>query len=205
MLGIVVGGSVSRAVTVRWAGPPGIPIAPPSPAAPGSGGGSETWPRDQAPSGKFVSGLAVYKGLLYTGNAASGAAATVQVRSNLGAWTTSDTDPDGSTGALNAYTHFIVYQDELYASLVQLSTTGLVIRKFDGSSWTTAYDVHANQADVRNPAAALVFKDKLYWVMGGTSATDSLVLENDAGSWSEVETGIAFRGFIATLEVGSGI
>ena len=209
-LWVVTSGSAATAGVIRWAVPPGIPIDPPGgaegPASQLWTEGSATWTTDLTQAGAALSGLAVYKGLLYTGLVGSSPAAKVLVRSNLGAWTTSDTDPDGTSNNNSNYTHFIVYEDELYAALIHNDASQqLKIRKFDGSSWTTDYDVLGNQADVRNVGAALVFGGKLYWVIGGLSATDSLILENDSGAWSEVETGIAFRGYIATLEVGSGI
>lgn len=89
-----------------------------------------------------VHNFASYQGLLYASleGSSTGGAALVKVRSAVGVWTTSLT---GSADALTTYLGAVVFKGNLYVSYCDIGVPAALIKKFDGTSWTTAKDAGA--------------------------------------------------------------
>lgn len=90
---------------------------------------------------KSCTSLLSYMGKLYVGTTnAAGNFAKVIVRSELGAYTTSDTGSGGTAAANNAYLALVEFDGNLYASFWNPDGTVVSkVRKFDNTTWTTAY------------------------------------------------------------------
>lgn len=97
------------------------------------------WVLDHAmSSGSGVTTLASFQGQLYAGMITSAAQDNLmEVRSTLGAWSTSDTTANG--GLAHIASGLITFGSNLYYSVWQpASSAGFLIRKFTGSAWSTA-------------------------------------------------------------------
>jgi hypothetical protein len=173
-------------------------------------GVEETWTLDLTTAtgqGDIVA-LGVYNGLLYasvTGNDVTPAseAGLVLVRATTGAWTTADTSAITDDGAY--YAHQIVFENNLYVASFGSGGANAfsLIRKYDGSSWTTAYDIEAN-VGVQAPGQPAIFKSNLYWPVCATAtgASDGAILKlASGGGWSIVTTGKNIQGAMAQLAV----
>lgn len=66
----------------------------------------------------------------------AGTAALVKVRSTLGVWTTTET---GSAVSTTTYLGAVVFKSNLYVSYYNETAAAATIRKYDGTSWSTAY------------------------------------------------------------------
>ncbi len=160
----------------------------------------------------FIQSLAVYDGQLYAGLSNAAATTThtplVVVRGADGTWATSDTAPAGTSTAVSWYDSLIVYQDELYAFNVDADSGGntLIVRKFDGSSWSTDKDISASFTSTDFMGQALVHDGKLFVALpevGGDGTPGSppgMVLQNNAGTWSSVDS-LSARGFLGVTKV----
>lgn len=152
-----------------------------------------------------VLSMVSYHGLLYAGVSADlGLTARVLKRDQAGAWTSSDDMGSTAPVGYDYYDGLVVYQDELYAVRFQRSgTPTFEIRKYDGSSWSTVYDIEANFATRSTVGQPIVFDDKLYVPIPqttGATAGAGLILENDAGAWSKVDD-YSGRGMMAKVAV----
>lgn len=173
-------------------------------------GVSTSWTADVSTLSGVPYSLAVYKGKLYAGldstTNAGGSSARVVVRSNsAGTWAASDTDSGASNNA--RYSNLIEFDDNLYAHLFSDAATDVsVIRKFDGSSWTTDRDLVGN-SDVasgvaRYPLNVIEFNDALYVAIPATSssATDGHLLKRTTGgTWSRIVEDANINGHLAVL------
>lgn len=125
-----------------------------------------SWELDEtfATSECGVTGLAIFKGLIYGSLLFAGAGAStakVKVRATDGTWTNSDTGTIDADAGGNGRGYFSLLtwpledgalQDPtpaLYAVRSGISgETGFVIRKFNGTSWTTSYSGGAGGPDL---------------------------------------------------------
>jgi hypothetical protein len=96
------------------------------------------WVLDHAmSSGSGVLTLCSYQGHLYAGSLhASGVAGLIEVRSTLGAWTTSDTIADD--GLAHYMMGLIVFGGNLYYADSSVNAAVAIIRKYNGTAWSTA-------------------------------------------------------------------
>ena len=138
--------------------------------------------------------MASYKGKLYVGTSVG----TVIVRSTTGTFSTSDT----ASAANSQYSGLFVYQDNLYAAQAKTVANTFVYRKFDGTSWTTDFDIKASigyrDLFVSKPVS---FNGSMYGIVdGGTNL--SHVLKNASGTWSSVALTDTVWPSIAILEEG---
>lgn len=160
-------------------------------------GSEDTWATDYtgALHNGYIHTLAVYKGKLYAGtDADSSGTAIVLERSTSGTYSTSFTAPVGNQ---SRFTGLIVFNDCLYVGWRNVDT--VLIKKFDGSSWTTDLDVTATYA-YGNVGLPVIFKDELYWPIAPTdpsSGTDGFILKcTTGGVWSQVLTATGVRGHL---------
>lgn len=162
--------------------------------------GAEAWvlERTAAAATHYTHGVN-YKGDLYVGTLYQpGTAAIVEKRlTSTGAWSTSLTGPDTS---LNLFTCFAVFNGELYC--VYKSTTSLLVKKFDGSSWVTDLDVLGVPFVNAEPSGVLAETDALYIVFSQPSpayAEGYVLRRTTAGAWSKVADPPNSNGMIAYL------
>lgn len=152
------------------------------------------WTVDTATLKGYPTTLCAYNGDLYAGlyaNASNGA--TVARRSaGTGSWADSDTTGGGGTN--RGYSSAIVYNGNLYVALsFQTAADVQVIRKFDGTTWSTDRDVKANdwgaQTDPPGVGNAVVYNGELYYCFvatSGSAADGFIIRKTAAGSWSRV-------------------
>lgn len=149
--------------------------------------------------GKIIS-LKSFRGLMYAGIDNSVDAATVagrvKVRSSIGVWSNSVTV--AGAGFHARYGSLMVYNDTLYAHRWLTSGSALTVWKYDGTTWSQDYDVAGNQAGARYFGQGYLAFDKLFYVVGSTGTTAGVILENNAGVWTERDTGVAYRGYIGS-------
>lgn len=174
-------------------------IRPPS----GQFAGDTAWTTDYtATSEGDILSITSFRGRLFAGISNDtdtiNVAARVKVRSSAGVWSNSDT---GTNGAYSQYASLIVYNDNLYAVRWHNTGSALVVRRFDNSTWTTDYDIAGNQAGAEYIGQGYVFNSRLYYVVADTGTTAGVILENNAGTWTERDTGIAYRGYIGSTLV----
>ncbi len=167
----------------------------------------ETWTTDyDSPAGDgYVLDMAVYRGQLYAAfSADSGSDAKVRVRTTLGAWSTSDSVASGS-GDANSFMGLCVFNDELYATYYDRdggATPRILVRKFDGATWTTDVDVGTTYAR-KLPGAMKVFNSALYVTFREDGVGDNgfVLKRTTGGTWSNVDNNQPIRGFIETVDV----
>lgn len=144
-----------------------------------------------------VTSLYSYKGLLYVGcTAAAGTFSKVLVRSTVGVYTTSDTGTGGTARTNNGFLSMTTFGDNLYAGYFNPDTTAIAkIRKFDNSSWTTAY---TGATTTLKPFVALPTDDTtLLAVGGGKGYASCLLTSTDGTSWTDQTTN-ALSGYSGT-------
>ena len=93
---------------------------------------------------------------------------TVQKRTTLGVWSTVDSAPAGAgSGPMSGYTALKVFKSNLYAARMWGFGEGLKIRKFDGTSWTTAFS--GGSSGNPSPIVGFMYEinGTLYTVAGG--------------------------------------
>lgn len=154
-----------------------------------------TWTVDTATLKGYPSTLCQYNGDLYAGlyGNATNLATVARRPSSTGTW--ADSDTGGGGGNNRGYASAIVYGGELYVALsYQTASDVQVIRKFDGTTWTTDRNVKTSdwgaQTDPPGVGNAIVYNGDLYYVFIATtmSAADGFVLRKTSGSWSKVST-----------------
>jgi hypothetical protein len=143
-----------------------------------------------------VASLASFQGSLYCGMTnAAGTFAKVFARDALGAFTTADTGVGGAATAGNGYPYLYVFGGNLYASFWNNDTPKIAkIRKYDGTSWTTAY---TGSAGTLTPYIGM-FEDSGYlFALGGGLLLQAALLRTQNGtSWTDLS---AFLQGTATL------
>jgi hypothetical protein len=144
----------------------------------------------------YIMSLAVYKGKLYgaTDADSSGTSVVVVRNASTGAWTTSLSAPASN---ISQFDNLIVYGGYLWCAYHSSAGTCL-IKRFDGTSWTTSLDVGVvySAAYSGNP---VVFKGNLYWPFCASSVTgglDGFVLKFDGASWTQVLNSVGVRGLL---------
>lgn len=162
------------------------------------------WTAVYTATSKYIVSMAVFEGALYLGtHASAGTAATVLKMTNAvtGAMSTSDT---GTTSAgANYYGGLIVFDGELYATHVDRGTTVLV-RVFDGSSWSTDRDVGTLDGDAQHIGQAFVYGTSLYLPFAASDVVgnDGFLLRKVAGgAWSALGTALNTRGFFGRVDI----
>ncbi len=150
----------------------------------------ETWTLDLTATlhnGYYMS-LCPYQGQLYAAtDADSSGTAIVQVRTSVGVWSTSLTAPAANS---NYFCSLIVFNNLLFCAYYKTSSGVCLIKKYDGSSWTTDLDVGATYVASRPPGIPFVFRGALYWPFLGSessaSSTAGFLLKRDnAGVWTQ--------------------
>lgn len=161
-------------------------------------GVDENWTLDKtalAASGYYMS-LCEYNGNLYAASSstAAGNSARVEQRTAAAVWSTSFTAPD--TG-ISYCCGLIVFEGELYAAYFK-NTVRVLIKKFDGTSWTTDKDVGVDYGNLSAaPGAPFIYGEDLYWPFTALTAagtTGFLLKRTPSGVWSQVLTGLSIRG-----------
>lgn len=142
---------------------------------------------------------AVYLGDLFVGTFTdAGTAAIVERRSTGSAtWATSLTGPDTS---VNYFSCFAVFDGNLYC--VYRSSTSMLVKKYDGTSWTTDLDVLVAGHAHAFPCGILAETDALYIYFAQPTAADSegyVLRRTTAGAWSKPEEPENANGMIAFL------
>lgn len=163
--------------------------------------GVETeWALDRAMAADdgYCMDLLEYNGDLYLSTAcdASGTA-RVDKRTGAGVWSASFTAPTTNVAYCGPLVEF---EDELYTCFFAGSggTKYCLIKKFDGSSWTTDKDINTDYSvTTLVPGQPYVFRDALYWPFfpGATTDTSGFLLKRTAaGAWSKVLDARGIRG-----------
>lgn len=161
-------------------------------------GVEETWTLDHTATlhnGYYMS-LAGFNGNLYAcTDADSSGTAIVEQRTSTGTWSTSLTAPAANS---NYFTGAIVFNSELYVCYYKTSTGVVLIKKYDGSSWSTDLDVAGTYA-AKPPGLPFVFGGKLYWPFlgsetGPTNLTGFLLERTTGGVWTRRLNAIGIRG-----------
>lgn len=144
----------------------------------------EDWTLDHttAAGQGYITAMSAYGGNLYVGtNGDAGLAALVLRRTPAAVWSTSDMGLQ--TAAENRYNFLIEFENNLYAyyflhdQVGPTYTNKQVIRKFDGTSWTTDYDPYTDAAWPASSGTvqgvmALIVEDVLYVGTGADTADD---------------------------------
>lgn len=158
----------------------------------------ETWTLDLTATlhnGYYMS-LCGYNGNLFAAtDADSSGTAIVQKRTSTGAWTTSLTAPAANN---NYFAGLIVFNNLLFCCYYKSSSGVVLIKKFDGTTWTTDLDVAGTYA-AKAPGLPFLFRGALYWpFLGGeTSATSTagfLLKRDTAGVWTRPLNAVGVRG-----------
>lgn len=161
-------------------------------------GVDDNWTLDKtalAASGYFMS-LCEYNGNLYAASSstAAGNTARIEQRTAAGVWSTSHSAAD--TG-ISYHCGLIVFEGLLFVAFFKNGTRCL-IKKFDGTTWSTDKDVGVDFATTANaPGAPFLYGEDLYWPFTALTAagtTGFLLKRTPAGVWSRVLNGISVRG-----------
>lgn len=160
----------------------------------------QSWTLDHAAvasSGYFTS-LCEYSGNLYAASTANDAAfaARVEKRTAAGVWSTSFTGPDVNTSYCSS---LIVFNGLLFAAYFK-NAVRVLVKVFDGSTWTTDKDVGVDFANLSAaPGMPFIAAGNLYWPFTNLTAagtTGFILKRTTAGVWSQVLTGVSLRGAI---------
>lgn len=170
-------------------------------------GVDETWQLDLTATlhnGYFMS-LCAYNGNLYAAtDADSSGTAIIQQRTPLGVWSTSLSAP---AAASNYFAGLTVFNSLLFAAYYKTATGVVLIKKFDGSSWTTDLDVAGTYA-AAVPGIPFQFRGALYWPFIGsetnaTSTTGFVLKRTTGGVWSRPLNAVGIRGCLGQFAVQS--
>ena len=127
-----------------------------------------------------------FQGKLYVGtDNASGSRGKVLVRDSLGAYTTGDTGTGGAAAINNGYLSMCVFDNALYTAYWNPDTPAISkIRKYDGSSWTTAY---TGASDTLRPFILLFVDSGLLFAAGGGNLLAAAILSTpDGTTWTDL-------------------
>lgn len=152
------------------------------------------WTQDHSLATDTVGGacsLMSFNGKLYVGtDNSAGNFAKVLVRADDGTYTTSDTGTGGVARVNNGFLQLIIFNTNLYATYWNQDTPAIAkVRKFDGSSWSTAYTGSA--LTLRPYMLAFIANKYLYVVGGGTGFRASLIRSFTGTSWDELTAYLA--------------
>jgi len=130
--------------------------------------------------------LMSFNGKLYVGTDNVNAVfAKVLVRDTAGVYTTSDTGAGGTAKVNNGFLTLIVFESNLYATYWNPDTTAIsIIRKFNGSSWSTVYT--GSSLTLRPYILTFFDKTYLYVVGGGDTLRASLLRSPDGTTWTDL-------------------
>ncbi len=147
------------------------------------------WTLDHSLSTESLGGvdsMLSYKGKLYVGSDnAAGSRGKILVRDSAGAYTVSDTGSGGTASVNNGYLAMAVFEDNLYASYWNDDTPDTsLIRKFDNTSWTTAYT--GASTTLRPFILLLVDSEELFAIGGGGLMTGAIVRTDDGTTWTNL-------------------
>jgi len=153
---------------------------------------------------RAVSALTSFNGELYVGlTQAGGTAATIERRSSLGAWTAA-VDTGATTNEGNTYSAGVVIGSAIYHAYVDALVPSMVIRKYDGSSWTTAFTAAGTN---RNRVAVLSTWNNITYAAGGTGGNPILLSTPDGTTWTDRSSSLVNAGAAyvvpAIFEIGS--
>lgn len=160
--------------------------------------GETTWTveRTAGASHACYTSLATFRGSLFAATLAkAGTAAIIEKRTPDGTWSTSAT---GSHSVqFNYFDGLVVFQDALYAIYRTTGATEICqIHKFDGTTWTTDYDLFANDGDL--VVGKGVAGTSLYFSTMGTLKA-GIFRKVSAGAWSKVYAGNIQHGEIGVI------
>lgn len=145
------------------------------------------WTSDYSLATSSVGGghaLISFKGKLYVGtDNASGSRGKVLVRDTAGAYTTSDTGSGGAAHINNGYLSFAEFNGNLYAGYWNNDATAVsLIRKFDGTTWTTAY---TGATTTLRPFNVLLSDNGVLYAFGcAQGLTGAIVTTPDGTTWT---------------------
>lgn len=157
----------------------------------------ETWTLDHSSAlhnGYYMT-ICPYKGKLYAGTSAdSSGTAKIEERSEDGTWADSLSAPASNRSYFGG---LIEFEDELYVCWYQGigGSPQTLIKKFDGTSWTTDLDVGATYA-VRDMGAPRIFRGDLYWPFttnSDSNTTDFVLKRTPGGVWSKALDAVGIR------------
>lgn len=159
-------------------------------------GVEETWTLDHSSTlhnGYYMT-ICPYKGKLYAGTSAdSGGTAVVQQRDVDAVWTDSLTAPNNN---ISYYGGLIEFNSTLFVAWYHGSQSKVLIKAFDGTSWTTDLDVFGTYGVLVEPGYPILFRDELYWPFStnsDTNTTDFLLKRTTGGVWTQVLSGVGLR------------
>jgi hypothetical protein len=159
----------------------------------------ETWTLDLTATlhnGYYMS-LCPFNGNLYAATDADASGTSiVQQRTSKGVWSTSLTAPDATT--VTYFTGLIVFNGLLFCCYYNSSGGKVLIKKYDGTTWSTDLDVAATYA-AKPPGLPFIFRGNLYWPFlgsetGPTNTTGFLLKRTTAGAWSRQVNAVGIRG-----------
>lgn len=131
-----------------------------------------------------VASLLSYKGLLYIGCTAPAATfAKVLVRGTDNAYSTSTTASGGTAVANNGYLAMVEFGSNLYASYWNNDATPKsLIKKFDGTTWSTAY---TGASTTLVPYVGFPADSGFLLAIGGGAGYDAVLLSTEDGiTWA---------------------
>ena len=126
-----------------------------------------------------VAFLKSFQGQLYAGSCTGGTSSVVEVRTSVGAWSTSLTVTNPIT-----FHNAVVFENNLYTSAHDTTTNETLIKKFDGSSWSTVHTTTSGAEEVALPMC-WVENGTLFFGGGGSDSGDAALLSStDGSSWT---------------------
>lgn len=119
----------------------------------------------------------------------------IQQRTATGTWSTSFTAPANGISYLSG---LIVFNSLLFACYYKSATGVVLIKKYDGTTWTTDLDVAGTYA-AKPPGAPMVYQNALYWPFLGSetlaTSTAGFLLKRTTGAvWSRQVNATGIRG-----------
>ena len=150
-------------------------------------GSDTTWTLDNTFSVGNVCSVLAYGGDIYFGHMqAAGTFATISKRTSLGVYSTADTASSGTARNANAYLGMTTFGSNLYAAYWNNDTTPIaIIRKFNGSSWSSVFT--AATSATRKPFNAFFqLNSVLYSCAGGLGTSAGLLSTSNGTSWTDL-------------------
>jgi hypothetical protein len=181
-----------------WAGTMGVSGNPAGKVYRILPGVDSVWTLDHAGAaddGYYMS-LLQFQGSLFAARSAdTSGTPTIQKRTSAGVWTTSYP----GTGVGQGYCGGLVEFDSLLFCAEYQSGTRALIKKFDGTTWTTDKDVGVDYAILsKAPGQPFVFNGALYWPWFEDSSdvnlTNFLLKRTTGGVWTKAIATAGIRG-----------
>lgn len=160
------------------------------------------WTLDHTGTNGNYCSLVGYNGYLYAGTMQAAATfAKIEQRDSLGTYTTSLTATGGTARQYNAVVSMATFGTNLYACYWNNDGTAIgKIYKYDGTSWTTAYN--GSGATAIQTSGMFLYNNKLYAV-GNSNSQITLLFTTDGSSWTDRTTN--FGGAVNGLGVFYGM